>query len=97
MTISFLKKYGYAFFEYFFNYIEKNELNQEVENVEKFKKEMIFLALRTLTDYERIFKYLEVRFGVMYTSGFMVAFFDMYWSTKDSLSYKNMKILQDQF
>jgi hypothetical protein len=80
MTTSFLKKYGYIFFEYFYNHIEKNEADEQVQNVERFKEELIILALRTLTDYEKLFKLLEPRFGVMYTSGFMRFFFRLYWA-----------------
>ena len=80
MTISFLKKYGWAFFEYFYNYIDANEANEEEPNIDRFKEEFIILGLRVLDDYEKLFALLEPRFGVMKTSNFDKMFLRLYWA-----------------
>lgn len=92
-----MRKYGYQFFEHFYNYLDKNEAEEQVQNIERFKEELIILALRTLSDYEKIYKLMEPRFGVMNTSNFMKFFFRLYWSMHQSVSFKNLKKYQDQF
>jgi hypothetical protein len=97
MTISFLKKYGYPFFEYFYNHIVANEAEEQVQNVERFKEEFIILGLRVLTDYDKLFPLLEPRFGVMNTSNFMRFFFRLYWAQNSCVSFRNFKNLQDHY
>ena len=97
MTIAFMKKFGYAFFEYFYQHIDKNAAQEEIQNVERFKEELIIMAFRTLTDYEKLFKLLEPRFGVMYTSGFSSLFYRLYWSMNSCVSFKNLKKVQNEF
>ena len=95
LTLSFLKKYKYAFFEYFYNLIDQNESKEELENVERYKEELIILGLRTLDEHEQIFKLLEPRFGVLNTSGFMRFFFRMYWAMNNCVNFASLKLLQD--